>query len=176
MNLKPLLPGHVLVSPHRVVPRLTDLTTDEVTDLFATVQKVEKMLARVTFSDSAAGTVGKPKDGSFNIAVQDGAEAGQTIPHVHCHIIPRRRNHDEGLESDEIYAKLAGEEGNVGGALWDREHRPKPQGAFPKIEDADREARTAEVMAEEAKFYKEQMELLETETYNRVEDIDARAS
>lgn len=145
------------------MPRLTDLSTDEVTDLFTTVQRVEKMLARVTFSDSAAGIAGKPESGSFNIAVQDGAEAGQTIPHVHCHIIPRRRNHDEGLKPDEIYDKLAGEKGNVGGALWDRDHRPKSQGAFPKIEDADREARTAEVMAEEANFYKKQMESLESE-------------
>lgn len=121
------------------------------------------MLARVTFVDSAAGTVGKPENGSFNIAVQDGAEAGQTIPHVHCHIIPRRRNYDEGLKPDEIYDRLAGEQGNVGGALWDRDHRPKPQGAFPKIEDDDREARTADVMAKEAKFYKEQMESLEND-------------
>jgi bis(5'-adenosyl)-triphosphatase len=140
------------------VPRLTDLSADEVADLFTTVQKVQRMLARVTFKDRT----GKPEDGSFNIAVQDGVEAGQTVPHVHCHIIPRQRDHDEGLTADEIYGKLAGEEGNVGGALWDRE-RPKPQGAFPKIEDAARHARSAEVMAKEATFYRDQMQRLENE-------------
>ncbi len=36
VNIKPLLPGHVLVSPVRVVARLADLTDAEVADLFVT--------------------------------------------------------------------------------------------------------------------------------------------
>lgn len=158
VNLKPLLPGHVLVSPHRVVPRLTDLTIDEVTDLFTTVQKVQKMLARTYFNNSEFKTKGEPVDGSFNIAIQDGPYAGQSVPHVHCHIIPRLRDDTKG---DEIYDRLASEEGNVGGALWDRHQRPKSGGQFPKIEDAARQPRSMEAMAREAEFFKKQMSELE---------------
>ena len=44
VNLKPVLPGHVLVSPIRVVPLFEDLTLDEVSDLFQVAQKVEKVV------------------------------------------------------------------------------------------------------------------------------------
>ncbi len=97
---------------------------------------------------------------SFNVALQDGKESGQTVPHVHCHIIPRTR--EQPPRGDEIYDILQGEQGNVGGGLWDRE-RPKPIGKFPTIEDEDRHARPAEEMAEEAAFFREQMALLGNE-------------
>jgi bis(5'-adenosyl)-triphosphatase len=146
------------VSPHRVVPRLTDMTTDEVIDLFTTVQKVQKMLARTYFNDADSQTKGEPSDGSFNIAIQDGPDAGQSVPHVHCHIIPRLRGDTKG---DEIYDRLASEEGNVGGALWDRDRRPKGGGQFPKIEDAARQPRTMEAMAKEAEFFRKKMSELD---------------
>ncbi|KAL5332802.1 HIT-like domain-containing protein [Aspergillus crustosus] len=78
VNLKPILPGHVLVSPRRVVPRVSDLTPPETADLFLTVRRVGRMIERVYGATS------------LNIAIQDGPEAGQSVPHVHAHIIPRR--------------------------------------------------------------------------------------
>lgn len=147
----------MLVSPHRVVNRLTDLTADEVTDLFSTVQRVQKMLARTYFSRSDSEHPGQLMDGSFNIAIQDGPDAGQSVPHVHCHIIPRLKGDAIG---DEIYDRMASDEGNVGGALWDRDHRPQGGGHFPKIEDSDRKPRTAEEMAKEAQLFREQMNKL----------------
>lgn len=158
VNLKPLLPGHVLVSPLRSVSRLTDLSSEEIGDLFTTVQKVQRMLACNYFSDSNTGKGGRPEDGSFNIAVQDGEDAGQSVPHVHCHIIPRLKSNEEG---DQIYDRLASEEGNVGGGFWDRDQRPKPGGHFPKIEDADRKPRSAEEMNEEAGLYRVQMKRID---------------
>jgi bis(5'-adenosyl)-triphosphatase len=155
VNIKPILPGHVLVIPFRKVQRITDLTTDEVTDLFTLVQRVQRMLAKTHFG--APGAPGAPEDGSFNVAIQDGKEAGQTVPHAHCHVIPRTK--DAEKEGDELYGRLQGEEGNVGGGLWDME-RPKHRGKFPKIEDADRIPRSVEDMNKEAEFYREQMELV----------------
>ncbi|KAL5348148.1 Dinucleoside triphosphate hydrolase [Pseudogymnoascus australis] len=76
VNIKPLLPGHVLVSPHRSVPRLTDLTPPEISDLFLTVQRVQRMIALTHFP-----APGAPSAGGFNIAIQDGEEAGQSVPH-----------------------------------------------------------------------------------------------
>ncbi len=60
---------------------------------------------------------------------------------------------------------MALEEGNVGGQLWDRDHdhgqRPQGGGKFPKIEDAARQPRSEEKMAEEAWFFREQMRELD---------------
>ncbi len=44
VNLKPLLPGHVLVCPRRVVPRFAGLTTEEVADLWQTAQLVRMLV------------------------------------------------------------------------------------------------------------------------------------
>ncbi|ROT41806.1 Bis-triphosphatase [Sodiomyces alkalinus F11] len=169
VNIKPLLPGHVLVCPIKPHKRLTDLSLPEVTDLFSTTQRVQRMLARHYFR-SSQGRNGAPSessqpppspdDGSFNIALQDGARAGQTVPHVHVHILPRipgATDKDPG-PTDEIYEQMAHEDGNVGGALWDRDvsmkGRPKPGGQFPRIEDSSRQARSLEDMVAEADIYR----------------------
>lgn len=112
------------------------------------------MLSRVYFKTD------RPEEGgSFTVAVQDGPEAGQTVPHVHVHIIPRVKNDmGAGTDLDEIYVKMAGEEGNVGGPLWDVVGRPKARGSMPRIEDADRLTRTAEEMHAEAALYRGYLE------------------
>ncbi|KAG0132930.1 HIT-like domain-containing protein [Tuber indicum] len=143
VNLKPLLPGHVLVCSNRVVPRLKDLSTDEVTDLFLTVQKVSKVIEKIYKADS------------LNIAMQDGVAAGQSVPHVHTHIIPR---HFQDLpQEDQIYAMLESEDGDLGRNYLEAQHsavmnnsaRPK----FPTVHpDAERKPRSEETMAEEAKW------------------------
>ena len=189
VNLKPLLPGHVLVCPLRRHQRLTDLSPAEVTDLFTAVQRVQRMLARHYFSPSASPPSAAPDDaapdagtqpgaqgagvddpylGAFNIALQDGPLAGQTVPHVHVHIIPRiagATGKPPSTPSDAVYDQMAGEEGNVGGALWDRSmrdvvmrERPVPGGGFPRIEDAARVGRTEAEMEGEAGVYRRVLE------------------
>ncbi|PMD50527.1 HIT domain-containing protein [Hyaloscypha bicolor E] len=160
VNIKPLLPGHVLVVSNRIVPRFTDLNANEVTDLYMTVQKVQRMLAKVYFKDPESekgGFGGKLEDGAFNVAMQDGVSAGQTVPHVHVHIIPRPK---DSPQNDQIYDRMESEEGNVGGALWDRS-RPVNQGKFAKPEESERKNRTEEEMVKEANFFREQMELVD---------------
>ena len=144
MNLKPLLPGHVLVSPLRVTPRLSDLTHAEITDLFLTVQRVGRMIERV-FGAS-----------SLNIAIQDGADAGQSVPHLHTHIIPRKPQDLEGRGgSDAIYSMLEGEEGDIGNQLQaDASRRPK----FPTVDEKTRKPRSKAEMAEEAQRLKTEMD------------------
>lgn len=113
--------------------------------------------------ENASPAPGTPEAGSFNIAIQDGSEAGQTVPHLHVHVLPRIRGQtakpDDG-PGDEIYEMIAAEEGNVGGGLWDRwtENRPTPGGGFPKIEDVDRKARTLGEMEDEAALFRRVLE------------------
>lgn len=78
VNLKPLVPGHVLVISTRKVPRLRDLTAAELGDLWMSVRQVQAIVNgvhRATAND---------------IGVQDGPDAGQSVPHVHVHVLPRR--------------------------------------------------------------------------------------
>lgn len=86
---------------------------------------------------------------SINIGIQDGVDAGQSVPHVHAHIIPRRKaDLDDKGGSDAIYDMLDGEEGDIGNHLEQRSgRRPK----FPKVDESGREARTEPEMAVEAK-------------------------
>ncbi|WYZ45164.1 hypothetical protein EsH8_VIII_000480 [Colletotrichum jinshuiense] len=164
VNLKPLLPGHVLICPLKPHKRLTDLPPAEVTDLFTTTQLVQKMLARRYFPSSPESAApAAPEAGSFNIAVQDGADAGQTVSHVHVHIIPRipgETGKDGSGPRDEVYEQMAAEEGNVGGALWDAAlgERPQAGGKFARIEDAMRKARSMDEMVEEANAYRALLE------------------
>jgi bis(5'-adenosyl)-triphosphatase len=102
VNIRPLLPGHVLVSPIRPVERLSGLTDAEAADLLLTVKRVGRMLER--FYHASALT----------IPLQDGIDAGQSVPHVHFHIIPRTRQEVEhGGGPDAVYDQLEDIEGNV---------------------------------------------------------------
>lgn len=42
---------------------------------------------------------------SCTVTIQDGEDAGQTVRHLHCHIMPRRKG--DFIENDHIYLELA---------------------------------------------------------------------
>ncbi|OJK00913.1 hypothetical protein ASPACDRAFT_42413 [Aspergillus aculeatus ATCC 16872] len=158
VNLKPILPGHVLISPRRVVPRVADLTPTETSDLFLTVRRVARMVERVYGASS------------LNIAIQDGVDAGQSVPHVHAHVIPRRARDLEARGGvDAVYELLEGEEGDLNrileGRLEEREGEGEGKGEngerrrkFPKVDNEDRHPRSLEEMETEARFLMEEME------------------
>ncbi|KAJ2992373.1 hypothetical protein HDV02_003095 [Globomyces sp. JEL0801] len=74
----------------------------------------------------------------MTITVQDGPKAGQTVPHVHIHLIPRRTG--DWLENDDIYPEI--------------ERKEKELGKELKRVDADRVAREPNEMANEAAIYR----------------------
>lgn len=155
VNLKPILPGHVLVSPRRVVPRVTDLTPNETTDLFLTVRRVARMIERVHGATS------------LNIAIQDGVDAGQSVPHVHTHIIPRRKaDLDHRGGTDAVYDMLDGEEGDLGRSYAQRDGEDGRRGStsaqsrrtnFPAVDNEERKPRSMEEMEAEAAFLAREM-------------------
>jgi diadenosine tetraphosphate (Ap4A) HIT family hydrolase len=74
----PLTPGHTLVVPRRHVSRLQDLEPDELTDLW---------LLGVAVCRDFEQEIGAR---DFNLGINAGRAAGQTIEHLHLHVIPRR--------------------------------------------------------------------------------------
>lgn len=73
----PVSEGHTLVVPNRHVASLYDLTAEEQADVWRLAGEVRAALAASYGPDG------------FNIGVNDGAAAGQTVAHAHVHIIPR---------------------------------------------------------------------------------------
>lgn len=82
----------VLVTPIRVVPRFADLTQEEVCDLFLAVHTIAPVLER------------QYQATSLSITIQDGRDAGQSVEHVHVHVIPRRQG--DFFQNDEVYQKV----------------------------------------------------------------------
>ena len=73
----PVSPGHTLLIPKRHTGSFFDLSEQERADLLALLDRAKRVL------DAEL----QPK--GYNIGINDGAAAGQTVPHLHMHLIPR---------------------------------------------------------------------------------------
>lgn len=73
----PVNEGHVLVVPKRHVSNYFDLEQEEVDSIWQMVNKVKLILDA------------KYKPQGYNVGFNIGRAAGQTIDHVHIHVIPR---------------------------------------------------------------------------------------
>jgi diadenosine tetraphosphate (Ap4A) HIT family hydrolase len=74
----PITKGHTLVIPKRHVASLFDLSEVEQAAIWRIVAEVRQRLVEQYHPDG------------FNIGINDGKAAGQTVMHAHVHVIPRR--------------------------------------------------------------------------------------
>ncbi|VVC97437.1 unnamed protein product [Leptidea sinapis] len=130
VNLRCVIPGHVLIAPLRLVERNKDLSDEEANDFYRTIRLVQKLMERVQETDSCT------------VTIQDGPDAGQTVKHLHCHIMPRKKG--DFIENDHIYLELAKHD------QFTAKHPGKP-------------ARTLEEMQREAKMLREELKKMEEE-------------
>jgi histidine triad (HIT) family protein len=77
LDANPLAPGHTLVIPKAHHERLNDLSADAGSAVFGALHELTPAVEAAV--DAPASTV------AFN----NGEEAGQEVPHVHGHVIPR---------------------------------------------------------------------------------------
>ena len=75
----PVNPGHTLIIPKRHIPSLDATTAEENTALFGLLEAVKRHVTD------------KYKSDVYTIGINQGTAAGQTIPHLHVHLIPRYR-------------------------------------------------------------------------------------
>ena len=78
----PLAKGHALVIPKNHYEKIQDLPTDINTDMFSTVHSLISKVDSLT--------------GATLVAVHNGKQSGQEIPHVHVHLIPRSKDDSAG--------------------------------------------------------------------------------
>lgn len=91
-NHSPILPGHSLVIPARHISSLFDLSEDEISSFFSFARKVTSFLTKHYKSDA------------YDWSLQEGEPAGQSVDHLHLHIIPR--NQGDLPEGEDWYEKL----------------------------------------------------------------------
>jgi len=78
----PVSPGHTLIIPKRHVATLFDTTNEERVLMFELLDKAKREIDA------------ELQPAAYNIGVNDGPAAGQTIPHLHVHLIPRYAGDD----------------------------------------------------------------------------------
>ena len=73
----PVSPGHSLVIPKRHIGSWFEATSEEVSAMLELLEDGKTMLDASHHPDG------------YNIGINDGLAAGQTVPHLHMHLIPR---------------------------------------------------------------------------------------
>ncbi|HXV65758.1 MAG TPA: HIT domain-containing protein [Nitrosopumilaceae archaeon] len=106
MDAFPLTLGHSLVIPKIHYEKIQDISIEDNADLFETVRKTIAKIDKIT--------------NATLVAIHNGKESGQEIPHVHVHLIPRSPKDSAGpvhsmfrnmaklsdKETNQIYEKL----------------------------------------------------------------------
>ncbi|ELZ10910.1 histidine triad (HIT) protein [Halovivax asiaticus JCM 14624] len=77
LDANPLAPGHTLVIPKDEYERLNDVPDDVASDLYTTIHDLVPAVEDAVDADATT------------VAFNNGEAAGQEVPHVHCHIVPR---------------------------------------------------------------------------------------
>lgn len=78
-DLYPVARGHALIVPRRSVATVFDCSADEIAAIWRLIQHCKREIDEAYEPDG------------YNIGVNCGADAGQTIFHAHVHLIPRYR-------------------------------------------------------------------------------------
>ena len=73
----PVSPGHSLIIPRRHISSFFEATSEEQLSFLDLISKVQQLLKNEYSPDG------------FNIGINDGEAAGQTVMHLHIHLIPR---------------------------------------------------------------------------------------
>ena len=78
-DVKPQAPTHVLIIPKKPIPRIAEAHPDD-----------HKVLGHLLLKGAeVAKSLGLDKTG-FRLVINNGPDAGETVPHLHCHIMGGR--------------------------------------------------------------------------------------
>lgn len=95
MDIQPINPGHLLISPKKHIEFISKLDEELGAHIFKTAMKLSDALRKSGL-----------KCEGVNIFLADGEAAMQEIPHVHLHVIPRIKGDGFGLKFDKTYFEL----------------------------------------------------------------------
>ncbi|HEY1490072.1 MAG TPA: histidine triad nucleotide-binding protein [Verrucomicrobiae bacterium] len=78
-DINPQAPVHVLIFPKKPVPRIAEATPDD-----------HKLLGHLLLKAAEVADKVGLKQGGYRLVINNGADGGETVPHLHCHILGGR--------------------------------------------------------------------------------------
>ncbi|MCL4362574.1 MAG: HIT family protein [Candidatus Parvarchaeota archaeon] len=100
-NIRPVVKGHCLVIPKRHIESMLELNERERMDF-------------ISFSNKAIFIALKYANANdLDFLLQKGENAGQSIKHLHFHIMPRKKNDSLGVNKDKFFQSFAEKENTV---------------------------------------------------------------
>ena len=78
-DIKPHAPVHVLIIPKKVIPRIADATPAD-----------EKLLGHLMLKAAHVAEKLGLKSTGYRLVINNGPHAGESVPHLHCHILGGR--------------------------------------------------------------------------------------
>jgi histidine triad (HIT) family protein len=84
LDIHPHAPGHTVIIPKKHTKTILELDASEIKDLFTALKNTLEIIQKALNPDG------------FTIGINHGESAGQVIPHLHIHLIPRFKNDGGG--------------------------------------------------------------------------------
>ena len=79
-DINPQAPTHVLIIPKKPIPRIAEATTEDKAALGHLMLKAGEIAEQLGL-----------KQGGFRLVFNNGPDAGEAVPHLHCHILGGRK-------------------------------------------------------------------------------------
>jgi histidine triad (HIT) family protein len=95
MDIQPINSGHLFISPKKHIEFISELDEELGAHIFKIAMKLDNALRKSGL-----------KCEGINVFLADGEVAGQEIPHVHLHVIPRFKGDGFSLRFDKSYFEL----------------------------------------------------------------------
>ncbi len=100
-NIRPVVKGHCLIIPKRHIESMLEMNEKEREDF-------------ISFSNKAIFIALKYANASdFDFLLQMGENAGQSVKHMHFHILPRKRNDTLAVNKKEFFQSFAEKENTI---------------------------------------------------------------
>ena len=78
-DINPQAPVHILLIPKKAIPRIAEATDEDAAVLGHLLSTAPKVARQAGVSESG-----------FRLVINNGREGGETVPHLHCHILGGR--------------------------------------------------------------------------------------
>jgi len=78
-DISPQAPMHILIVPKKVIPRVAEAQAGDQSLLGHLLLKAAEVAEKVGL-----------KQGGYRLVINNGADGGETVPHLHCHILGGR--------------------------------------------------------------------------------------
>jgi len=78
-DINPQAPTHVLIVPQKLIPRIAEAQAED-----------QKLLGHLLLKAAEVAEKVGLKQGGYRLIINNGADGGETVPHLHCHILGGR--------------------------------------------------------------------------------------